>query len=58
MLALGKKKGWKLTNGLSIQFKNNSKGGWKGDARRRRYGDVCICIADSLSYTAETNTPL
>ena len=28
------------------------------DARRRRYGDVCICIADSLCYTAETNTPL
>ena len=24
----------------------------------RRYGDICICIADSLCYTAETNTPL
>ena len=24
--------------------------GWEGDARGRRYGDVCICIADSLCY--------
>ena len=24
----------------------------------RRYGDICICIADSLCYKAETNTPL
>ena len=24
----------------------------------RRYGDVCIWIADSLCYKAETNTPL
>ena len=23
-----------------------------------RYGDICIRIADSLCYTAETNTPL
>ena len=30
----------------------------QGDARGRRYGDICICIADSLCYTAETNTPL
>ena len=22
------------------------------------YGDICICIADSLCYKAETNTPL
>ena len=21
-------------------------------------GDICLCIADSLCYTAETNTPL
>ena len=31
---------------------------WEGDARGRLYGDVCICIADSLCDTAETNTPL
>ena len=29
---------------------------WEGDARGKRYGD--ICRADSLCYTAETNTPL
>ena len=23
-------------------------GGREGDARRKRYGDMCICIADSL----------
>ena len=34
------------------------KGGWEGDAKGRRYGDVCICIADSLHYKAETNTLL
>ena len=30
------------------------------NARGRRYGDICICIciADSLCYKAETNTPL
>ena len=33
-------------------------GGWEGDARRKRYGDICIHIADSLCYKAETNTPL
>ena len=33
-------------------------GGWEGEARGKRYGDICICIADSLCYTAETNTPL
>ena len=32
-------------------------GGREGDARRKRYGDICICIADSLCYKAETNTP-
>ena len=30
-------------------------GGREGDARGKRYGD--ICIADSLCYKAETNTP-
>ena len=33
-------------------------GGREGDARGRRYGDICICIADSLCYTAATNTSL
>ena len=28
------------------------------DAGGRRYGDECICIADSLCDTAETNIPL
>ena len=27
-------------------------------ARGRRYGNICICIADSLCYKAEANTPL
>ena len=27
-------------------------------ARGKRYGDICICITDSLCYKAETNTPL
>ena len=30
----------------------------EGDARGKRYGDICICIADSLCYKAETNIPL
>ena len=33
-------------------------GGWVGDAKRREYGDICIHIADSLCYIAETNTTL
>ena len=33
-------------------------GRWEGDARGRRYGDICICIADSLCYKAETSTPV
>ena len=33
-------------------------GGWEGDAKGKRYGDICVHIADSLCYTAETNTPL
>ena len=32
--------------------------GWEGDARARGYGDICVCIADSLCYEAGTNTPL
>ena len=33
-------------------------GGWEGDIRGSGYGDVCICMADSLCYTAEANAPL
>ena len=32
--------------------------GREGDARGKRYADICICIADSLYYKAETDTPL
>ena len=34
------------------------KGQRKGDARGWRYGDIFIYIADSLCYTAESDTPL
>ena len=30
----------------------------EGDSRGKRYGDICICIADSLCYKVETNIPL
>ena len=33
-------------------------GGREGDARGKRYGDICTHIADSLCYKAETNTAL
>ena len=33
-------------------------GGWEGDARGKGYGDISIHIADSLCYTAETNTTM
>ena len=33
-------------------------GGREGDARGRRCGDVCVCMADSLCCRAEANTPL
>ena len=42
---MGKTNMWRLKN-------------MEGDARGRRYGDICIYIADSLCYKAETNTPL
>ena len=32
--------------------------GGRENTRGRRYGDICIRIADSLCYTAATNTPL
>ena len=30
----------------------------EGDARGKRYGNICICITDSLCYKAETNTTI
>ena len=30
-------------------------GGREADARGKRYGDIFICITDSLCYKAETN---
>ena len=33
-------------------------GGREGDARGKRYENICICITDSLCYKAESNTPL
>ena len=36
----------------------DGEGGREGDARGRGYRDICTCIADSLCYTAETNTTL
>ena len=33
-------------------------GGREGDARGKRYGDIYICITDSLCYKAEINAPL
>ena len=35
---------------------STGRSGWEGDARGRGYGDICMHIADSLCYTAETNT--
>ena len=36
----------------------DGEGGREGDARGKRYGNICICITDSLCYKAEANTPL
>ena len=33
-------------------------GGREGDARGKRYGNICIFITDSLCYKAETNKSL
>ena len=44
--------------GYELCVKWDRKGGREGDARGKRYGDICICQTDSLCYTAETNTPL
>ena len=35
--------------------KRESRGGREGDTRGKRYGDICICVTDSLCYKAETN---
>ena len=32
--------------------------GWNRESSRRGYGDICMHIADSLCYTAESNTTL
>ena len=36
----------------------DSEGGREGDARGKRYGNIRICVTDTLCYKAETNTPL
>ena len=43
---------------IHLYYAFNTTLGWEGDKRGRAYGDICIHIADSLCYTAETNTPL
>ena len=43
-------------SGSSINKNQNR--GREEDARRKIYGNICICITDSLCYKAETNTPL
>ena len=40
---------WKLGKELHL---------WSSWLRLEWYGDICICITDSLCYKAETNTPL
>ena len=47
-----------LTIRMETQKTLNREGGREGDARGKRYGNICICITDSLCYKAETNTPL
>ena len=42
--------GWDREGGREV--------GREGDERGRGYGNICIHIADSLCYTAETNTTL
>ena len=36
----------------------DGEGGREGDARGKRYGDICICVTDSLCNKAEADTPL
>ena len=47
-----------MTMVLSCIFLNNKNIGWEGNTRGRGYGDICIHIANSLCYTAESNTSL
>ena len=43
---------------LKMKTGNPEKDLLKSNRMGRGYGDICIHIADSLCYTAETNTPL
>ena len=36
----------------------DKEGAREEDSRGKRYGDICICITDSIGYKSETNTPL
>ena len=41
-----------------INIEEYREGGREGDAKGKRYGNICICTTDSLCYKADTNTPL
>ena len=43
---------------LCVHLEGWDREGGRENTRGRRYGDICIRIADSLCYTAATNTPL
>ena len=48
-----------ISSGLCDHLEGwDREGGREGGARGKRYGNICICITDSLCYKAETNTPL
>ena len=50
---------WEISSVLCDHLEGwDREGGREGDARGKRYGNICICITDSLCYKAETNTPL
>ena len=41
----------------TVRIRQEAKiGGREGDTRGKRYGNICICITDSLCYKSETNT--
>ena len=59
--------GYKINTQKSVAFLYTSDEISEGESKKqshlkshqgKRYGDICICIADSLCYKAETNTPL
>ena len=52
-----KERNWKIEFHTK-KLAEHRKWGREGEARGKRYGDICIRIADSLFYKAETNTPL